>query len=391
MSDSKRPATRKGKRKASELIQLDNSILNQTPKDVAQSLLSILPPDAQIHPAAVHKLLQSMDLVKAELQHRVNIMVAESLKQGGQHDVAIAGVFLPQNVLQRVFTFLPKYHALVSVSLVSRAWLAVIRSPQFWPTLDNSTGLLEQSSTVLNSTALVKVLKNSTFSSLNRLAFPEKVQSKKMLFEQIAKSCPVLEDLDMGDHVWTKMKIDNHTLAKLPELFPHLKSISFNTYKLTDSAVSSFCRAMGGRLVSLSVSDSFNCHKKLSDATLMTIGEYCPNLERFDFLNSYSSYNTNVLQFSHSGCLALLKGCPNLKCLSLIMAHFVGIEAFEEISKNPGNLERLFVVGNLPLELDTPLQEALDVKLKSFECIDKFQHDCRVTEAREKFRSAKYW
>jgi len=52
--------------------------------------------------------------------------------------------------------------------------------------------------------------------------------------EQIAKACPMLEELELGLHWLSNMKIDDVTLLSLPIFFSHLKSVRFKTFHITN-------------------------------------------------------------------------------------------------------------------------------------------------------------
>ena len=266
MSDRKRPAAKAGaasrrssKRKASTKNDADDSspllipISQQSTEELASVMLSWLPNGATIAHADAKKLLKSFDHVRAELQHRSNLLASKAIETGEQRDVLLSDVSVPSTVMLNVLEFLPRYEAVHSASLVSKSWLAVARAPQFWTTLNHGAGLLEKSSTVTNMTDLLTFLKKPHFSSLKTLVPPHKVQTRKKAFEDIALSCPLLENIDAGYHPFSLMKIDDATMVKVPEIFPHLNSFRFNMYRVTDSGVKNFCLRMGERLVDLGI------------------------------------------------------------------------------------------------------------------------------------------
>lgn len=390
---------RSPKRKASEALLLDGATLSSsptapdvsecTPEMLADTLLSWLPAIATNQNAHSKKLLKAFDLVRSKLQHRANVMANESIQTGGTRDIMLADkVALPPDTFAKILDYLPKHEAVRSASMVSKSWLSVVRSPHFWDSLDNNSGLLEMSSTVLNGDDLLRLLKNPMFASIKRLIPPDRVQSRKKLFEQIAKSCPLLEELDCGFRVWSNMKLDDSTLLKLPKYFPHLKSITFNMYHVTGSVVADFCRIMGERLVSLCVRDNRAPNRQLSDENIKAIADSCVNLERF----SYESVNDPIDSFlSEKGVIDLLRGCRNLKRLALIGTDMVGTGAFEHIVKGAPNLESLFVVQHPNLEGSQDLRTRLKEQLQSFEILSGEQHCRRETDLHKRFRPTMYW
>jgi len=218
---------------------------------------------------------------------------------------------------------------------------------------------------------LLRLLKKPTFTSLKVLVPPHRIQTRKNAFDEIAKCCPMLEDIDAGENILSRMKIDDLTLLSLPQLFPHLKCIGFNMHKVTNTGVSSFCRNMAHRLRSLSIYDSYYCDAKLTDKTLKTISEHCPNLEMFmfHFASTKSSKNKS---FGENGIIDLVKGCSNLKILCLHMTHTktsVGTAAFEYIADNDCSLDTLEVVGDPALQSNKKLRAKLTAKLRSFKVI----------------------
>ena len=102
-NEGKRPARRSGKRKADTLAAAadddDSSdpvvMMRQSQKELCQTLLSWLPPGATIKSADAKKLLKPFDLVRAELQHRSNVMASATIVAGGTRDLALAGVAIP--------------------------------------------------------------------------------------------------------------------------------------------------------------------------------------------------------------------------------------------------------------------------------------------------------
>lgn len=113
--------------------------------------------------------LETFDLVKAELQHRTNLMAESSVETGAAREVLLSGVALTPNIFMHVLEFVPRYDAVLKASLVSKSWLAVTRAPQFWHTLDNESCLLAKSTTITNMTSLLELLGRPQFGSLKSL------------------------------------------------------------------------------------------------------------------------------------------------------------------------------------------------------------------------------
>jgi hypothetical protein len=198
-------------------------------------------------------LLRAVDLVKAKLQHRTNLMVQSNVEEGGRIELILRGIAIPPDVFRTILSFVSPPQ---TESLVAKNWLAATRSPHLWHTLDAEHGLLYTSTTVRNMTDLLNLLIRPQFASLRVLIPPDRVQMRAKAIEQIAKACPNLEEFDLGFSLWSSMKIDDKTLLALPELFPHLKGVRFSTYSVTVSGMVQFCEKMGDRLISLRISDS---------------------------------------------------------------------------------------------------------------------------------------
>lgn len=369
--DRKRPARRTTKRrKAAASLDPDDEdeasflLDGQSPQDLAQKLLAWLPQqDTTIKHQDSQKLLKSFDLVRAELQHRANRMTADSIEIGEKSDVLLAGVSVPSMLMQNILEFLPRPQVVLSASLVSKSWLAIIRAPEFWKVLDHSSGLLEGSNTILNMTDLLKLLNRPQFASLRTLCPPNKVQNRKKALEQVAKACPLLEEIDLGLGIWSHMKIDDAALRSLPQLFPFLKAVRFNTYRVSLAGLKDFCRAMGENLVDLAVYESYD-KPLLSNEVLAFIGETCPRLERFYVNFDYMSRGHGLGQ----GMIDLLQNCSNLKCLRIFTCDNMDGTVFEYIiNSNSIVLERLVVV--CKRQVIAPFRADLQEKVGSFETL----------------------
>lgn len=367
------------KRKASlALTNASVSALLQQPSSLASTMLGWLPDSATNTSKDAKSLLKSFDLVRAELQHRTNLLCLSSVQTGAESDILLQGVAVPPDVLLQVLGFLPRYESVQNASLVSKAWLAGARSPQLWHTLDNDYGLLGHSTTIVNMTSLLELLDRPQFTSLKTLIPPSNIQIRKKAIGKIAEACPILEEIDFGYSFLSRLKPDDTDLNSLPALFPHLTKIRLNQDKVTDAGITGFCECMGDRLMSIQIRDSYRCSQKLSDDTLLTMSRCCPNLERFDY--EYRTISAEPLSISEKGVIALVKGCPNLKILNLIGMDSIGSAAFEYILEN-GNLNRLLVRGdNIELTLDgnKALGASLAEKVGSFKAFSREMHNAHI-------------
>jgi F-box-like len=374
--NNKRKRTKIRGAKLANAIQVVELTANDNAKKLAESLLSLIPTVATIKSREAKSLLQAFGLVQAELQHRTNVMAQRSLEKGLQSAMVIAGVSIAPEVLANILDFLPAYDIVHRASLVCSSWLVVARSPQRWHTLNSDYGLKERTMKTTNMTLLLELLNLPQFASLKSLTPPDKIRLRAKAMQQIAKACPLLETIDVGYSMWSRMRIDDKDLQTLPSVFPHLKAVLFNTFKLTDLGMSSFCENMGHRLVSIRI-QSNNEYNSPSDRTLKKIAVHCSNLEHFDY------YTYQPCSFTHDGILALLKYCRKLKHLSLVRTPSVGKAAFEHIA-NAGELalECLYVVGNEELMTDRTLCMRLMQKIAFFEAVGGSVHTRRIAEAR---------
>ena len=379
-------------------VFMADGITLEPPKSLAKTMLGWLSHDATIASADSKNLFKALDIVKAELQHRTNRLAAASVETGIQCDVLLSFVAIPETVFQEILDFLPRSETVHKACLVCKSWLAVARSPQMWHTLDSAHGLLERSSTVTNMTQLLQLLKKPQFASLQRLASPDRVQARKGAMEQIAKACPLLTEIALGNFTYSQMRIDDATLLKIPQVFPYLTSIQMGLCKATGPGVAAFCQRMGDRLLSIQIRDSCSCRKKLSDETLNTIARSCPNLERFDYqwsplysLNPENRDEGHVL--SANGIIALLNGCSNLKSLNLLDTNMVGLTAFEHLFSKDcrAHLDRLFVMGHDDLMKDEILCAKLAEHVPFFETKTKREHNDCITVCRHRHQSSMYW
>jgi F-box-like len=377
-SNNKRKRTKTSGAKLASANQGVELKANDNAQTMAESLPSLIPTAATNKSRGAKSLLQAFGLLQAELQHQTNIMAQGSFGKGLQSDLLLAGVSISREVLGNVLDFLPAYDIVHRASLVCSSWLVVARSPQRWHTLNSDYGLKETTWKTTNMTRLLELLNLPQFASLKSLTSPDQVRLRPKALQQIAKACPLLETIDVGYSLWSRMSITDEDLQTLPSLFPHLKAVLFNTYNVTDLGMLSFCENMGHRLVSIRI-QSRDGHNSPSDRTLKKIAVHCSNLEHFD----YYTHSYQPCNFTHEGISALLKNCRKLRHLSLVRTPSVGKAAFEHIA-DAGELalERLFVVGNEELIKDRKLCVKLMQKIAFFEAIDGSVLTGRIASAR---------
>lgn len=129
------------KRKASEPSSRNNDAAStttvavklegNTPREIAASLLSLLPDHATAHQVNAKKLLRALDMVKSELTHRTNTTARQNEASGATQPFGFLDgqVELPLEAMHCVLQFLPHWELVHHVSLVNKAWLSATRSP----------------------------------------------------------------------------------------------------------------------------------------------------------------------------------------------------------------------------------------------------------------------
>ena len=280
--------------------------LHGTPKNVASKLLATLPENATLVNANTKSLLRAFDLVKAELQHRNNQAMVVSEEEGNRRPLEIRGVRFPEDVIRHILDFLPKTDLVHKISMVSKAFLSIAKSPRTWHTLDASNALSYRSRRVTNMTQFLTLLKKPQFTNLVKLGPPDKVRMRMKALEEIAERCPMLQSIDLGYSFWSNMHISPDGLCQLPSLFPHLKEVKFDTFNLTIPSICQFFEAIGGRLKSLSITQR-RCY--CTDGTVMNaLSSCCPNLESFQYNNRCSII----------GIVSFIQNARSLKNLALI-------------------------------------------------------------------------
>lgn len=307
-------------------------------------------------------------------------------------DFALSGVSLPSEILIRILEILPRCRVVKTASLVSKAWLAATRSPNLWHTLDNTTGLGDSSASITNMTKLLQLLTRRQFRSLRTLVPPRKVRMRKKALALIAKSCPLLEEIDVGGSLFSCMKATDVDILSLPALFPRLSGIRLSQWKVTSNGITDFCKNMGCRLTSVRIDNTVmpGAGTELTDDSLALIARYCPNLKHFEY-GSYLGYGPGSL-VSGKGIIALLRDGSKLKTLSLLNRVSKGLEVFYHIlAQTSASLERLFVVNHFELMENEDICARLKDKIDHFTAIDGKQHARRVQSMRASGHPISYW
>jgi hypothetical protein len=330
-------------------------------------------------------LLKAFDLTKAELQHRMNTKSRKCQQTGSQQPLLFCNeqVSLPADAFLHILEFLSKTDLVLRTSSVSKAWLAMSRSPQMWTVLDTEHGLIPKSKVITNMDHLLALLERPQFASLKTLVPPDKVRLRKQALKQISESCPLLEDIDIGYSLFSSMHADDNALMVIPSLFPHLRKIRFGLERVRRNGLWRFLETMADRLVDLRINTAATW--VLSDADLQEISRHCQNLEHFSY-HQCDCYLGGII--SKEGVIALVRGCPKLKSVVLVNMGSVQSEAFEYIAEHATNLQNLLVVVGSPrgpyfdLMHNSDLCLRLGEKIEHFEAISLRQYFARIDEAR---------
>lgn len=307
-------------------------------------------------------------------------------------DFVLSGVHLPSEILICILAILPRCEIVKTTSLVSKSWLAATRSPKLWHTLDNTTDLGDSSLSVTNMTDLLGLLTRRQFRSLRTLVPPRNVRMRKRALALIAKSCPLLEEIDVGGSLLSCMKATDADILSLPALFPRLSGIRTSQWKVTSNGITAFCQKMSSRLASLRIDNTImaGAGTELADEDLALIARYCPNLKRFEY-GSYFGFGS-VSLVSGKGIIALLREGSKLKTLSLLSRASTGLEIFYHIlAQSSAPLQRLFVVNHFELLANEDICARLKDKIDHFTAIDGKQHMRRVQNMRASGHPINYW
>ena len=279
----------------------------------------------------------------------------------------------------RVFDMLPRYDIVHKAGLVCKAWLALTRYPQLWTTLDHQNGLKSISIRIKNMVDLLGLLRRRQFTSLKTLSPPSTVFLRKNALSEIAESCPLLEEINLGCSLRCHMKPTRQYLLDTVSIFPHLSKIRFNNSRIMDDDIRLFCVRMGDRLREIRIEDETTKHDdhQLTNKTLRIIGRHCPNLELFQYTYNHHDISRQN-PFTAKGIISLLTRCTKLRSLALIRNEHIGLNAFEFILEDSVKLERLFVVDHEQLKKNKKLCKRLSQKLRLLQILTKKEHEERI-------------
>lgn len=338
-----------------------------TARECANALLALLPTNATKQNAEAKRLLRAFPLVTAELVKRsaalarknaaegqtlpIRFNFASENATGGNNNAAgSVSICLPEDSFHNVLGHLTG-RDVVGISLVDKAWLSASRSPLLWTSLDQTSGFTNNSKSK-NMTSVLQLLARPQFANLKALTLPTKIKLGKTSLKQIAKLCPSLEELDMGfTHHLGGIHPKDSDLMDVAEHLPGLSGIGVDMWSATSGGIQSMVLSMGSNLRCIRVQGDTITEHYLSDGTLTTIASSCPNLTEFAYKLSRSYYKSWRDGVTHSGIIALVRGCRKLERLHVVGTQNVSILAFEvlvsllEDSNEETNLRHLCLAG----------------------------------------------
>lgn len=336
------------KRKASQALGVTIDLSSSNPRDIASTLLSLLPEGATAQNNEAKKLVKAFTLIKVELDHRSNVLARAADEAGAEKPIVLGQVSIPEDVFVSILEFLPGYDLMRRVSLVCMAWSSAARMPRLWKKLDNTTGLLSGSNKIkFSMTSLFKVLARDQFSALKTLELPYKVKLGKKSIKDLAKHCPGLQELDIGHHPRvSSVHANDEQLLNLATHITNLTKIRFEMWRVSSFGIGQFAEAMGDRLLDLRVKGEWITGSYLSDSTMTDIGRLCPNLERFEYSQSdWYKGQENYDPLRGHGVVGLIQACPKLKHLALKNLPNMLLKTFNDMADNPSPLKHLHVRG----------------------------------------------
>jgi hypothetical protein len=332
------------------LPSLDLSNTKTTSKTVVAALLSLLPNGATGQDAAAKKLLRAIPLLMAELDARTKAMARANESEGTRLPIAfrfasgdttgnnddddddreggggMTVIHMPEECFVKMMTYL-NGREVVNASVVGKAWLSVSRMPSLWERLDDSNGLSNKGRK-MNVTSLLALLGRPQFTNLKTLILPFKVKLGKSSIKAIANSCPHLETWDVGYSRGAGRGKDGD-LIEAAETFVNLTSIRTSMWDVTSYGIAHASKAMGAQLLDLRVSNDCICSHYLSDAALVFVAEFCPNLKHFAYIIKYRCwYKEEHDMLTGAGVTHLIRGCRRLEVLELQNAERIQREDF---------------------------------------------------------------
>ena len=302
---------------------------------------------------------------------------------------------IPTEVMVHALSYLPMNDVTHNVSLVSTSFLEVSRRPELYHTLDfveeTTPSSSSSSTTIWDMTQLLNLLRRPQFAKLKKLVPPEEIQLLEVTeLEIIAKCCPLLEDFDVGTGSRSKMTTRDEHLEVLPQLFPHLTNVGFNTGDISDAGIANFCETMGSRLKSIRICDGYYCYgaRLTTNALKDSIAMCCPNLEHFE-CNCVCLFGSEI---TDDGIIPILKHCRKLKNLIIGAEHNLEISTPLHILKDGEctALCRLYIVEHddenavFHFQLNEELRKALMAKIECCEIVSYGEHAERQLAARER-------
>ena len=335
-------------------------------RECANALLAMLPTNATKQNAEAKRLLRAFPLVTAELEKRTAALARKNAAEGqtlpirfnfasenatgGNSSAGSVSICLPEDAFHNVLGHLTG-RDVVGISLVNKAWLSASRSPLLWTSLDQTSGFTNNTKSK-NMTSVLQLLARPQFANLKALTLPTKIKLGKTSLKQIAKHCPSLEELDMGyTHHFGGIHPKDDDLMDVAEHLPNLSGIGVDMWSATSGGIQKMVQSMGSTLHCIRVQGDTITEHYLSDGTLTTIATSCPNLIEFAYKLSRSYYKSWRDSVTHSGVIALVKGCRKLERLHMVGTQNVSIEAFEvlvsllEDSNEETNLRHLCLAG----------------------------------------------
>lgn len=330
-----------------EEILLDSS---SNHRDVANSLLALLPASATQHDATAQKLVEAVRVVESELGRRIVAVARDNEAPGilrtNQSSDTSCNVVTINSLLPEPFHRVLEYFSgttelVHSVSLVCKAWMSASRNPILWKQFDSKVGPASDSKH-LESCELLALLARPQFSQLESLTISYRyseysVSLNEVVIKQIAKCCPYLQELDFGyKHSCSTFQISD-ALKFATKQFPNLTKIAFKMgHYVTISEIEGVVGRLAERLLELRIEANPFFQSYVSDETVLAVARCCPNLRVF------ASRIKTIFDDEHlteNGIIVLVEGCRRLQVLDLRNAARVGLSAYKAIVRMQTNKE----------------------------------------------------
>ena len=118
-------------------------------------------------------------------------------------------------------------------------------------------------------------------------------------------------------------------LIEAAETFVNLTSIRTSMWDVTSYGIAYAATAMGATLLDLRIGNDCICSHYLSDAALVFVAEFCPNLKHFAYIINYRCwYKEEHDTLTGVGVTHLIRGCRRLEVLELQNAKRIQKEDF---------------------------------------------------------------